>query len=84
MKMIRNYFIRKRIKSELMALVSENIDMKNKNININELKKTDLDSIDMMNLLQVIEKKWGKLNLADLYQAQDFDDIVILIHKNQS
>ena len=82
MKMIRNYFIRKRIKSELMALVSKNIDMKNKNIN--ELKKTDLDSIDMMNLLQVIEIKWGKLNLADLYQAQDFDDIVILIHKNQS
>ncbi len=82
MKMIKNYLSRKKIKAELMVLVSENIDLKNKKIN--ELKKTDLDSIDMMNMLQVIEKKWGKLNLADLYQAQDFDDIVILIQKNQS
>ncbi len=79
MNFIKKFFLRKKIKTELKHMIALNIDLKNKNIH--SLKKTDLDSIELMTLLALVEKKWGQLNLADLYQAEDFDDIADLIIK---
>ncbi len=79
MNIIKKFFIRKKIKKELKQMIAINIDLKNKNMS--SLKKTDLDSVDLMTLLALVEKKWGQLNLADLYQAEDFDDIADLIIK---
>jgi aryl carrier-like protein len=82
MNLIKHFFLSRKIKSELYQMIQTHIDLKNKKIS--NLKKTDLDSVELLTLLQHIETRWGKINLADLYQARSFDDIVLLILKNQS
>lgn len=76
---IQQYRARKKIKNELLDMVKTHIDLKNKKIT--DIQKSDLDSIELMVLLQHIEQKWGKISLAELYQAKTFDDIVLLIQR---
>ena len=79
MTFFKNYFLRRKIKNELLNYISTHLDLKNKKLN--QLKKTDLDSVDLMSLVQFIEARWGKIHLVDLYKANGFDDIVTLILK---
>lgn len=76
------YFLRRKIKNELLRYIENHLDLKNKNIS--QVKKSDLDSVDLMSLVQFIEEHWGKIQLADLYKANTLDDIVTLILKNKS
>ncbi len=71
-----------KIKAELYQIIESKIDLKNKKLA--KLKKTDLDSIELMTLTLCIEQRWGKISLAELYQAYTFDDVVQLISKIQS
>lgn len=78
----KKYFLHRKIKKELLHYIENHIDLKSKNIT--QVEKSDLDSVDLMSLVQFIEDRWGKIQLAELYKADTFDDIVSLILKNKS
>jgi aryl carrier-like protein len=68
------------IKKDLLQMLLENIDLEAKGVSdINKLNKSQLDSIELMTLLQLIEKKWGRIELAELYLAKDLDTVAKII-----
>ncbi len=73
------------IKNEIYAMIEKNIDFQKKGVKkISEIKKSDLDSIELLTLFKEIEKKWGPMNLAAVYKAQSLDEIVTLIKKQSN
>jgi acyl carrier protein len=84
----KRYFAEKKIKSELKNWAHANLKVDSKphsklhSKKSDQVKKTDLDSVQLIELLQFIEKRWGHIELFDLYQAETFDQLAkIIAHK---
>ena len=78
--MILNFLKKKKIKDDLLKIIADSVDLEKKNISsVHELQKADLDSVELMTVVQKMENRWGTFNLIQLYKATTFDDLIEII-----